>query len=181
MRRSPCRLKLMIIFTNNGGKCSSDQRRYLQTCFLAWVFWYVQHSLKAIITASSHNTSSQVSKYNVSAGLPQPLFENGWGNPAKMLYFEKLAAGVVLWEEEEALPWTKKKEPSSRFEARRTLFHVGYHARSAGISAGQVRSATVRDFCPALIAPDRARYHRWDSVLLAANLEDGSFFFFCPG
>ena len=74
------------------------------------------------------------------------------------------------------LPWTKKKEPSSRFAARRTLFHVWYHARSGAISAGQVRSATVRDFCPALIAPDRAWYHTWNSVLLAANLEDGSFF-----
>ena len=73
------------------------------------------------------------------------------------------------------LPWPKK-EPSSRFAARRTLFHVWYHARSGAISAGQVRSATVRDFCPALIAPDRAWYHTWNSVLLAANLEDGSFF-----
>ena len=73
------------------------------------------------------------------------------------------------------LPWTKK-EPSSRFAARRTLFHVWYHARSGAISAGQVRSATVRDFCPALIAPDRAWYHTWNSVLPAANLDDGSFF-----
>ena len=75
------------------------------------------------------------------------------------------------------LPWTKKKEPSSRFAARKTLFHVWYHARSGAISAGQVRSATVRDFCPALIAPDRAWYQTWNSVLLAANLDDGSFFF----
>ena len=73
----------------------------------------------------------------------------------------------------------QKKEPSSRFAARRTLFHVWYHARSGEISAGQVRSATVCDFCPALIAPDRAWYHTWNSVLLAANLEDGSFFW--PG
>ena len=70
----------------------------------------------------------------------------------------------------------KKKEPSSRFAARRTLFHVWHHARSGAISAGQVRSATVRDFCPALIAPDRAWCHTWNSVLLAANLDDGSFF-----
>ena len=47
---------------------------------------------------------------------------------------------------------------------------------SSSIRAGQVRSATVRDFCPALIAPDRAWYHTWNSVLLAANLGDGSFF-----
>ena len=70
----------------------------------------------------------------------------------------------------------KKKEPSSRFAARRTLFHVWYHARSGAISVGQVRSATVRDFCPALIKPDRAWYHTWNSVLLAPNLENGSFF-----
>ena len=70
----------------------------------------------------------------------------------------------------------KKKEPSLRFAARRTLFQVWYHARSGAISAGQTRSATVRDFCPALIAPDRAWYHTWNSVLLSANLDDGSFF-----
>ena len=70
----------------------------------------------------------------------------------------------------------QRKDPSSRFAARRTLFHVWYHARSGVISPGQVRSATVRDFCPALIAPDRAWYHTWNSVLLAANLEDSSFF-----
>ena len=70
----------------------------------------------------------------------------------------------------------QKKEPSSRFAARRTRFHVWYHARSGAASAGQVRSTTVRDFCLALIAPDREWYHTWNSVLLAANLEDGSFF-----
>ena len=47
------------------------------------------------------------------------------------------------------------------------------HERSA---QGKVRSATVRDFCPALIARDRAWYHTWKSVLLATNLKDGSFF-----
>ena len=31
----------------------------------------------------------------------------------------------------------QKKEPSSRFAARRTLFHAWYHARSGAISAGQ--------------------------------------------
>ena len=73
----------------------------------------------------------------------------------------------------------QKKEPSSRFAARRTLFHVWYHARSGAISAGQ-KSRTVADqTCPSLIAPDRAWYHTWNSVLLAANLDDGSFF--CPG
>ena len=38
----------------------------------------------------------------------------------------------------------QKKEPSSRFAARRTLFHVWYHARSRAISAGQ-KSRTVAD------------------------------------
>ena len=51
----------------------------------------------------------------------------------------------------------QKKEPSSRFAARKTLFHVWYHARSGAISAGQVRSATVHDFCPALIEHDITR------------------------
>ena len=51
-----------------------------------------------------------------------------------------------------------------------------HHAWLGAISVGQVRSVTVRDFCPALIAPDRAWHHTWNSVLLATNLEDGSFF-----
>ena len=38
----------------------------------------------------------------------------------------------------------QKKEPSSRFAARKTLFHVWYHARSQAISAGQ-KSRTVAD------------------------------------
>ena len=70
----------------------------------------------------------------------------------------------------------KKKEPSSRFAARRTLFHVWYHARSGAISAGQKSRAVADRTCPALIAPDQAWYHTWNSVLLAANLDDGSFF-----
>ena len=47
---------------------------------------------------------------------------------------------------------------------------------SCSISAGQ-KSRTVADrTCPALITPDRAWYHTCNSVLLAANLDDGSFF-----
>ena len=71
----------------------------------------------------------------------------------------------------------KKKEPSPRFAARRTLFDLAIildHERSA---QGKVRSATICNFCPALIALDRAWYHTWNSVLIAANLEKGSFFF----
>ena len=72
-------------------------------------------------------------------------------------------------------PGQKKNHPRG-FAARRTLFHMWYHARSGAISAGQ-KSQTVADrTCPALIAPDRAWYHTWNSVLLAANLQDGSFF-----
>ena len=52
----------------------------------------------------------------------------------------------------------KKKEPSSRFAARRTLFHVWYHARSGAISAGQKSHTVVDRTCPALITPDRAWY-----------------------
>ena len=62
-------------------------------------------------------------------------------------------------------------------------------------SAQGQKSRTAADrTCPALISPDRAWYHTWNSVLLAANLDDGSFFvqgsmlatsrwcfFFCPG
>ena len=70
------------------------------------------------------------------------------------------------------LPWTKKRTIIEIRGEKNAVPRV----ISCSISAGQVRSATVRDFCPALIAPDRAWYHTWNSVLLAANLEDGSFF-----
>ena len=43
----------------------------------------------------------------------------------------------VLLQLTSATTLDKKKEPSSRFAARRTLFHVWYHARSGAISAGQ--------------------------------------------
>ena len=53
-----------------------------------------------------------------------------------------------------------------------------YHARSRTISAGQ-KSRTVAN--RTLPCADRSWssiwYHTWNSVLLAANLEDGSFFF----
>ena len=98
--------------------------------------------------------------------------------PAAQKFRQQQLSRRVDWVEVFYYPG-QKKEPSSRFAARRTLFHVWYHTRSGAMSAGQVRSATVRDFCPALIAPDRAWYHTWNSVLLAANLEDGSFFW--PG
>ena len=52
----------------------------------------------------------------------------------------------------------QKKEPSLRFAARRTLFHVWYHARSQAISAGQ---GPIRD-CPRLLpCADRA----WSSMI----------------
>ena len=70
----------------------------------------------------------------------------------------------------------KKKEPSPRFAARRTLFEL---VISCLIMSNQRRarsSATIPDFCPVLIARDRAWYQMWNGVLLAANLGDGSFF-----
>ena len=53
---------------------------------------------------------------------------------------------------------------------------------SCSIRCDQRRASPIRDcprLLPWLIAPDRAWYHTWNSVLLAANLDDGSFF--CPG
>ena len=70
----------------------------------------------------------------------------------------------------------QKKEPSSRFAARRTLFPVWYHARSGAISAGQKLPTVADRTCPPLMAPDRAWYHTWNRVLFAANLDYGSFF-----
>ena len=46
------------------------------------------------------------------------------------------------------LPWTKKKEPSSRFAARRTLFHLWYHARLGAISAGPKSRTVTRSDLP---------------------------------
>ena len=54
------------------------------------------------------------------------------------------------------LPWPKKKNhlrDSRREERCSTCDIMLDHKRSA---QGKVRSATVRDFCPALIARDRA-------------------------
>ena len=50
------------------------------------------------------------------------------------------------------LPWTKKRTIIEIRGEKNAVPRV----ISCSISAGQVRSATVRDFCPALIAPDRA-------------------------
>ena len=73
-----------------------------------------------------------------------------------------------------------EKEPSSRFAARRTLFHVWYHARSRAISAGQ-KLPTVAD--RTLPCTDRS----WSSI---SHVEQRSsrresrgwffFFLFCP-
>ena len=76
----------------------------------------------------------------------------------------------------------KKKEPSSRFAARRTLFHVWYHAQSHAISAEQ-KSRTVAD----LTMPCADRW--WSSMI--SHVEQHSsrrqsrgwffFFFFVQG
>ena len=78
------------------------------------------------------------------------------------------------------LPWTKTRTIIKTHGEKNAVPHViSCLIRSDQRRASPIR-ATVRDFCPALIAPDRAWYHTWNSVLLAANLEDGSFFV-CPG
>ena len=70
----------------------------------------------------------------------------------------------------------KKNHPqNSRREERCSTCDIMLdQARSA---QGKSRRQSRIGPCPALIAPDRAWYHTWNSVLLAANLEDGSFFF----
>ena len=74
-----------------------------------------------------------------------------------------------------AKPWTKK-EPSSRFAARRTLFKVWYHARSGAISAGQVRSATFALRWSRLIEHDITR-----GTAFFCRESQGWFFFFVQG
>ena len=70
----------------------------------------------------------------------------------------------------EVLPWTKKKNNprNSRGERCSTCDIMLDDARS---TQGKV----FCDFYPALIVRHRA-YHTWNSVLLAANLGDGSLF-----
>ena len=66
-----------------------------------------------------------------------------------------------------------KKKNHPRDSRREERCSTWYHAQSGAISAGQ-KSRTVADrTCPALIVPDHTR----NSDLLAANLDDGSFFF----
>ena len=57
------------------------------------------------------------------------------------------------------LPWTKKKEPSPRFAARRTLFDLEISWSMTHDQRRAKSSATVRDFCPALIVRHRAWHH----------------------
>ena len=79
--------------------------------------------------------------------------------------------------------WSKyypgqKKEPSSRFAARRTLFRGWYHASSGAISAGQ-KSRTVADrTCPALIEHDITRgtafFSPWISIVVLFFVQGSS-------
>ena len=68
----------------------------------------------------------------------------------------------------------KKKEPSLRFAARSTLFH---RVISCSISPGQ-KSPTVADDLALRWSLVIKHITWWNSALLAANLRDGSFFFF---
>ena len=79
-------------------------------------------------------------------------------------------------------PGQKKKNhhrDSRREESCSTCDIMLDQAQSAqGKSHGQSRIGFVLRWSR-LIEPDRAWYHTWNSVLLATNLDDGSFF--CPG
>ena len=72
----------------------------------------------------------------------------------------------------------KKKEPSLRFAARRTLFH---HVISCSIKRDQRTARVADDLALRWSLVIRHDITRSNSVLLAGNLGDGSFFFFCPG
>ena len=74
----------------------------------------------------------------------------------------------------------QKKEPSTRFAARRTLFH---RVISCSMTHDQ-RRAKVADsrrwLCPALIVRHRARYQKIEQH--SSHRESGGwFFFFCQG
>ena len=77
----------------------------------------------------------------------------------------------------QVLPWTKKEKnhprDSWREERCSTCDIMLDHEWSAqGTTRGQSRIGP----CPALIARDQAWCHTWNSVFLAVNLKDGSFF-----
>ena len=110
--------------------------------------------------------------------------EGLWGSMAMLTkklslnrrFLHKQPSEHLMLEHEKG--WTTtldQKKPSSGFAARRTLFHVWYHARSGAMSAGQVRSATVRDFSPALMAPDITRGTAIFSPRISRMV------LFCPG
>ena len=74
-----------------------------------------------------------------------------------------------------------KKDPSPRFAVRRTLFDLVImldHERSA---QGKVQSATVRDFCPALIVRHRAWYQMMEQRSSHRKSREWFFFFFVQG
>ena len=78
------------------------------------------------------------------------------------------------------LPWTKKKknkEPSPKFTARRTQFNL---VISCLITSDQRRarsSATIRDFCSALIARVWAWYHKIELCSSRREFRGWPFFF----
>ena len=104
-----------------------------------------------------------------------------YGTLLSSILRNKLPADLRLIISRQLQPWTKKKNHprDSRREEHCSKCDIKLdHAWTAqGKSRGQSRFGP----CPALIARDRAWYRTWNSVLLAANLEDGSFFFFVQG
>ena len=133
-------------------------------------FWVCKSRVKAVWHDKTCTVNAKLHFVNVTK-----LFENVNKHFGMQKVVEFTPQRTILGRHFQAAASTtldKKKEPSSRFAARRTLW---YHARSGAISARK-KSRTVADrTCPALIAPDRAWYHTWNSVLPAANLDDGSF------
>ena len=71
------------------------------------------------------------------------------------------------------LPWTKK-EPSPRFAVRRTLFDLVITSDQGKARSSATQSATFALRWSCVIEHD---IRWWNSVLLTANLGNGSFFF----
>ena len=88
-----------------------------------------------------------------------------------VVFLDNILIFSKTWENH-LLPWTKKR---TNIEIRGEKNAVP-RVKSCSIRRDQRRACPIRDFCPALIAPDRAWFHTWNSVLLAVKLNDGSFF-----
>ena len=82
---------------------------------------------------------------------------------------------IVLWCSYPTTLDKKKKEPSPRFAARRTLFYVWYHARSRVTSAEKSRGQPWMTL-PWLIACDQPWYHKIEQC--SSRRESQGWFFF---